>query len=42
VQQTSSEAHSISAHLQLKTPYFVPTACQCVLANCGANAHRLV
>ena len=26
----------------VKTLYFVPIACQCMLANCGANTHRLV
>jgi len=25
-----------------KTLYFVPTVCQCMLANCGANTHWLV
>ena len=25
-----------------KTLYFVPIACQCMLANCGANTHRQV
>ena len=25
-----------------KTLYFVPVKCQCMLANCGANTHRLV
>jgi len=33
---------SISALLQYKTLYFMPIACQCVLANCEANTHRLV
>jgi len=37
VQQTNSEALSISTLLQQKTLYFVPIAYQCMLANCGAN-----
>ena len=39
---TNSEALLISALLQLKTLYFVPIACQCMLANCGTNTRRLV
>ena len=42
VQQTNSEALLISALLQWKTLYFVPIACQCMLANSGANTRRLV
>ena len=42
VQQTNSEALLISALLQQKTLYSVPIACQCMLANCGANTRRLV
>jgi len=26
----------------MKTVYFVPITCQCMLATCGANTHRLV
>ena len=26
----------------VKTLYFMPIACQCMLANCGANTHRFV
>ena len=32
----------ISALLQQKTVYFLPFACQCMLANCGANTQRPV
>jgi len=42
VQQTSSEAHSISDLLDSKPLNFVPISCQCTVANCGANTHRLV
>jgi len=41
VRQMNSGALSVSAILQLKTLYFLPIACQCMLANCGANTHRL-
>jgi len=40
--QKISEAPLISAQLQQKTLYSVPIACQCMIANCGANAHRLL
>jgi len=38
VQQTSSETHLIArCSPAVKTLYSLPVACQCMLANCGAN-----
>jgi len=42
VQQINSEAPFAQCSTAVKTVYFVPILCQCMLADCGANTHRLI